>query len=87
MRTRNSIMAKAKIDYDYEATRHMCEGCAKLWAGGRVLTGYVCTIFVTKPGLYLRANQCPMNKRIVPKGNVKVRVGQQKQGGATSWPV
>jgi len=85
MRTRASIMAKQAIDYEYELTRHMCEGCNKVHGGGRTLTGYICTMWnaQVKPGMYVRANECPMNprKRKVVTGKVRVGQGRTKQGG------
>lgn len=83
MRTRKSMMAKVKIDYDYEASRPMCIGCNKLFAGGRILTGYKCMAYLHRPSMYVRADECPMNPRIRPVVTGKVRVGQgrTKQGG------
>lgn len=80
MRTRKSIMAKVKVDYDYEASRPMCAGCNH---GGRVLIGTKCHMFATQPSMYVRANECPANPRIRPAGGAKLRVGQgkTKQGG------
>jgi hypothetical protein len=76
MRTRASIDAKAKIDYKYEATRPMCEGCNH--TVGRTLTGYVCQAYKTKPSMYVRANECPCNSRLRPIVGGKVRAGQGK---------
>jgi hypothetical protein len=73
-------MAKLHTDYEYEATRHMCEGCNKVHGGGRTLLGFVCTTYLVKPSMYVRANECPMNKRIRKQAGRKVLVGQQKQG-------
>jgi len=79
MRTRASIMQKQKIDYDYEATRPMCEGCNKLHGGGRVMTGYICTMYnYVVPSMYLRANECPRNPRKRTGKVEKVHVGQGK---------
>ena len=78
MRTRASIMNKAKIDYDFEASRNMCEGCNKVHGGGRTMLGFVCTMFLTKPGMYVRADECPMNKRIRRPLWKKVYAGQGK---------
>ena len=79
MRTRATIVQKQKIDYEYEANRHMCEGCSKLHGGGRVLTGYVCTMYnYVAPSMYLRANECPANPRRRPINTGKVHVGQGK---------
>ena len=73
-------MARTKIDYDHEATRHMCEGCNKVHGGGVTMLGYVCTMWnqQAKPGMYLRANECPANPRKRPEFTGKVHVGQGK---------
>jgi hypothetical protein len=67
-----------KIDYEFHATRHMCEGCNKVHGGGRTLLGYVCTTFRTKPHHYVGAGECPMNIRLRPPVGRKVHVGQGK---------
>ena len=76
------IRSKTKIDYEHEATRHMCEGCNKVHGEGVTLLGYICTMWnaQVKPGMYLRANECPHNPRRRPLAGRKVLVGQQKQG-------
>ena len=79
MRTRASIEQKQKIDYEFESSRHMCEGCEKAHGGGRVMTGYICTVYnYVAPGMYLRANECPVNARKRPVRSIKIHVGQGK---------
>jgi hypothetical protein len=65
MRTRTSIMNKGKIDYEYEASRPMCEGCEGC-------------VYAAKPSMYVRADKCPRNPRRRPPRGGKVRVGQQR---------
>lgn len=72
MRTRASIMKQKKIDYNYEATRPMCEGCMG------VGDDEICTIYYPIPGMYVRADECPSNPRKRPPITSKVRVGQGK---------
>lgn len=75
---RARMLKKDSIDYDHEENRHMCEGCSGLYAGGRILTGYKCTSYLTAPSMYVRANECPRNPRARRPGFVKVHVGQGK---------
>jgi len=83
MRTRASLQRK-QFDYEAEMERHMCEGCNKVYAGGRVLTGYICTMYAARkaPKIMIEADECPHNYRRKRLGG-KVRVGQGKgyQGG------
>lgn len=72
MRTRASMQRK-KIDYQYEADRHMCEGCDK-----RAIDIGDCLMYATTPSMYLRANECPRNPRKRPPIGSKIRVGQGK---------
>jgi hypothetical protein len=81
MRTRSSMRQPA-FDYEAEMARHMCAGCNKAHAGGRILTGYFCTMRFNGviPRMHLEANECPMNYRRKRLTGRKVLVGQQKQG-------
>jgi len=73
------VRSKSGIDYEYEATRPMCEGCNKLHGGGRVMTGYVCTMYnYSAPGMYVRADECPANARKRPAKYAKIHAGQGK---------
>jgi len=76
MRTRASMQRK-QIDYEYEASRPMCEGCDKQVTPG------CCYMFKEIPGMYRRADECPRNPRKRPPIGSKIRVGQgkTKQGG------
>jgi len=78
MRARKS-MQRIQFDYEAEMARPMCEGCNKVHGGGRVLTGYVCTMYNYRPPMmFIEADECPHNYRR-KRLTGKVRVGQQKQ--------
>lgn len=79
-----AIIRKEKFDYQAELDRHMCEGCNKLYAGGRVLTGYHCTMYAARkaPKIMIDANECAHNYRRRPiKKFVRVGQGRGSQGG------
>lgn len=80
MIVRKRLIEKVKIDYDWHKTRHMCDGCNKVYAGGRTLLGFICTMWNNRtiPGMYVRADQCPMNPRLKPLKGPKTHVGQGK---------
>jgi len=80
---RARMVKKDSIDYDHEETRPMCEGCESLYAGGRILTGWKCMAYASRPSMYVRANECPRNSRARRPAWQKVRVGQGRtsQGG------
>ena len=83
MRTRKS-MQRVQFDYEAELARHMCEGCNKPYGGGRILTGYVCTMYDRRPPqMYIDANECPHNtrRRKIVRGKVHVGQGKTKAGG------
>jgi len=72
-------MIRKQFDYEAELKRPMCQGCDKLYAGGRVLTGWICTMYAARmaPKMMREANECPHNYRRRKAGG-KVRVGQGK---------
>jgi len=77
-----AILRKETFDYEAELARPMCEGCNKLYAGGRILTGWKCTAYRTRPSLFVKADECPMNyrRRQISKF-VRVGQGRGSQGG------
>lgn len=60
-------MQRQPFDYEAEAARDMCQGCAKC-------------IYNHRPRIYVKANECPHNAKRRRLAGRKILVGQQKQG-------
>lgn len=84
MRTRAS-MQKKQFDYEAELKRPMCQGCNKLYGGGRTLLGWVCTMYAARkaPKMMIEADECPHNyrRRRIVKGKIHVGQGKTRAGG------